>query len=116
MKKFVAVFMGNAHSIEKWNAMEENSRKEKEKQGISAWYSWVEKNKKNIVEMGCPLGKTKSVNERGVAEFKNEITAYTVVQAESHDAAAKLFINHPHFSIFPGDRIEVMECLDIPGM
>jgi len=38
-----------------------------------------------------------------------------VVQAETHEAAAKLFLNHPHFSIFPGDSIEVMENLPIPG-
>ena len=30
--------------------------------------------------------------------------------------AAKLFLNHPHFMIFPGDRVEVMECLPIPGL
>jgi hypothetical protein len=28
----------------------------------------------------------------------------------------KLFENHPHFTIFPGEAIEVMECLPIPGM
>jgi hypothetical protein len=44
------------------------------------------------------------------------MTAFTVVQAESHDAAAKLFVNHPHFTIFPGDAVEVMECLPIPTM
>jgi hypothetical protein len=43
------------------------------------------------------------------------MTAYTVVKAESHEAAAKLFVNHPHFMIFPGDGIEIMECLPIPS-
>jgi hypothetical protein len=36
--------------------------------------------------------------------------------AESHEVAAKLFLNHPHFAIFSGDNIKVMECLPIPGM
>jgi len=26
----------------------------------------------------------------------------------------RLFENHPHFSIFPGDAVEVMEVLPIP--
>jgi hypothetical protein len=26
-----------------------------------------------------------------------------------------LFLKHPHFSIFPGDSIEIMEVLPIPG-
>jgi hypothetical protein len=39
----------------------------------------------------------------------------TVVRAESHEAAAKLFENHPHFTHFPGESIEVMPVLPIPG-
>ena len=35
---------------------------------------------------------------------------------ESHEAAAQLFLNHPHFTIFPGESVELMECLPIPGM
>jgi hypothetical protein len=27
-----------------------------------------------------------------------------------------MFEGHPHFTIFPGESIEVMECLPIPGM
>jgi hypothetical protein len=42
------------------------------------------------------------------------MSAYTIVRADSHDAAAKLFENHPHFTIFPGDSVEVMPVLPIP--
>jgi len=31
------------------------------------------------------------------------------------DAAARLFVNHPHFTILPGDSVEIMECLPMPG-
>ena len=37
-----------------------------------------------------------------------------MVRADSHEAAAKMFLNHPHFAIFPGDAVEVMEVLPIP--
>ena len=66
--------------------------------------------------MGAPVGKTKQINADGITDIRNSIAAYTVVKAESYDAAAKLFLNHPHFAIFPGDSVEVMECLPIPGM
>lgn len=33
---------------------------------------------------------------------------------ESHEEAAKLFISHPHFKIFPGESVEIMECLPMP--
>ena len=37
------------------------------------------------------------------------------VRADSHEAAAKLFENHPHFTIFPGESVEVMPVLPIPA-
>jgi hypothetical protein len=39
-----------------------------------------------------------------------------IVKAESHEVAAKMFQEHPHFTIFPGDGVEIMECMPIPGM
>jgi hypothetical protein len=44
------------------------------------------------------------------------MAGFIVVKAESHEAAARLFEGHPHFAIFPGDSVEVMECLPVPGM
>jgi hypothetical protein len=38
-----------------------------------------------------------------------------VVCADSHEAAATLFENHPHFMIFPGESVEVMPVLPIPA-
>jgi len=46
---------------------------------------------------------------------RNNMTAFTVVRAESHEDAAKLFEDHPHFTIFPGESVEIMECLPMPG-
>ena len=65
--------------------------------------------------MGGPLGKTKRVDSSGVADISNELAGFTVVRAASHEAAAKLFENHPHFAIFPGERVVVMPVLPIPG-
>ena len=67
-----------------------------------------------IVDQGTPLGKTKRASKQGIADFKNGMTGYVIVQAESHAAAAKLFDNHPHFTVFPGDSVEIMECLPLP--
>jgi DNA/RNA endonuclease YhcR with UshA esterase domain len=62
------------------------------------------------------LGKTKKITQRGIEEVSNEMGAFTVVRAESNEAAAKLFENHPHFTIFPGESVEVMSVLPIPGV
>ena len=76
---------------------------------------WGTANAAAIVDQGSPLGKTKRASARGVSDSKNALTGYAIVQAESHEAAARLFESHPHFTIFPGDSGEIMECLPLPG-
>lgn len=79
-----------------------------------AWGQWVETHEAAIVDTGAPLGKTKRISGQGIADMKNAMVAYAIVQADSHQAAARLFEKHPHFMIFPGESVEVMECLPIP--
>jgi hypothetical protein len=114
MKKFLATYVGSASAFDKWKLMDEAKRKQQETAGKEAWGKWVKTNEKAIVDSGSPVGKTKRVSAKGISDIRNEIGAYTVVQAESHEAAAKLFENHPHFMIFPGEAVEVMECLPMP--
>ncbi len=116
MKKFLATYMGTASAMAEWKKMDEDKRKRQEKAGKEAWWKWVTENQKSILDQGTPLGKTKRISKQGISDTKNEVGAYTIVQAESHEAAAKLFENHPHFTIFPGEAIEVMECLPMPEM
>jgi hypothetical protein len=84
--------------------------------GIAAWHKWMADNAASVVTAGGPLGKTMKIGRDGIADIRNRMAGDIIVQAESHDAAAKLFEGHPHFSIFPGDSVEVMECLPIPAL
>ena len=114
---FLAVFLGSKTSpqMNAWNALPETERRTKEQRGMAAWHAWVAKHQGAIVEMGGPLGKTKKVDKAGIADISNVMGAFTVVRAESHEAAAKIFEGHPHFTIFPGESIEIMPILPIPG-
>lgn len=114
---YLAVFLGSktGPQMTAWNALPESERKQREREGIAAWKAWVEKHQGAILEMGGPLGKTKKVDAKGVADIANELGAFTVVRAASHEAAAKMFENHPHFAIFPGERVEIMPVLPIPA-
>jgi hypothetical protein len=116
MKKFCAIYLGTQAAMEKWKKLDDATRKQREQKGMQAWQDWANKNKSAIVEMGSPLGKTKRADASGIKDTSNAMAAWTIVQAESHEAAAKLFENHPHFTIFPGDAVEIMECLPLPGM
>jgi hypothetical protein len=114
---YLAVFVGSKTSAKfaAWNALSGAERKAREKAGIAAWKAWVEKHQAALAEMGGPLGKTKRVGADGIADVGNEMGAFTVVRAASHEAAAKMFENHPHFAIFPGEAVEIMPVLPIPG-
>jgi hypothetical protein len=83
--------------------------------GGQAWGEWMARHAGQIVDAGGPLGKTKRISAAGIEDSHNHIAAYVIVEAEDHEAAARLFEGHPHFSIFPGDGVEVMPCLPIPG-
>jgi len=116
MTKFLAIYVGTAAAFEKsgWNKMNEAKRKELEASGMRAWMDWGATNAAVIVDQGAPLGKTKRASREGIADTKNSTTGYVIVEAESHEAAARLFDNHPHFTVFPGDSVEIMECLPMP--
>lgn len=117
MKKFLAIYIGSEAAFERsqWNALDEKQRQAREASGIKAWMDWGADHCAAILDQGSPLGKTKRAAPEGITDIKNVMTGYVVIQAESHDAAAKLFENHPHFTVFPGDSVEIMECLPLPG-
>jgi len=117
MKNFLAVYIGTEAALERseWTQISEAKRKEREALGMKAWMAWGETHKTAIVDQGTPLGKTKRSSPEGLADIKNVMVGYVIVRAESHEAAARLFENHPHFTIFPGDSVEIMECLPLPG-
>jgi hypothetical protein len=115
MKTYLAVFTGSPTAMARWETISEPERQRKQMEGVAAWKRWVSENAASIVEMGGPLSRTKLVSPNGVSDIRNNLGAFTIVQAESQDAAARLFLNHPHFTIFPGEGVEVMEVLPIPG-
>jgi hypothetical protein len=96
--------------------MDEAERKKRQGSGMDAWMRWGREHEKSIVDTGTPLGKTKRVDASGVSDTSNMMTGYVIVEAQSHEAAARMFANHPHFSIFPGEAVEIMECLPMPRL
>jgi hypothetical protein len=114
---YLAVFLGTKTSprMTAWMARPEAERLAREREGIAAWHAWMATHQAAVSDVGGPLGKTKKIGAAGVEDVTNQMAAFVVVRAESHEAAAKMFENHPHFTIFPGDSVEIMPILPVPA-
>lgn len=112
MSKFFVLYLAPVASIEKMMA---NSSKEDMQKGMDSWMGWMNNHKSDLADMGAPLGKTKRVTASGVTNVKNEVTGYSIVEAESHDAAAKMMEGHPHLQM-PDAYIDIVAVMPIPGM
>ena len=111
MTKFLALYLGSASP----HAASAPPSEETIGKGMAAWTGWMAQHASQIVDSGGPLGKTKKASKAGTSDTRNNVTGYVIIEAPSHDAAVKMFEGHPHFAIFPGESVEVMECLPIPG-
>lgn len=115
MNKYAVIFNLPAASVENWVAtVDEETRKQQAQEMMASWKSWVEANKSSIVDEGTALGKTKRVTTEGIADVRNDMNWFMMVTADSHEAAAELFKQHPHLQI-PGVYIDVMNA-SFPGM
>lgn len=118
MKKYLAVYIGSqsGQNFTKWNALDESEKKNQMDLGKKAWMAWAQANSRSILDHGGPLGKTKHIDNEGIKDTRNHLTGYAIVEADNQEAAAAMFLKHPHFSIFPGDSVEVVEILQMPTL
>jgi hypothetical protein len=113
MTKFLVLYMANPADMEK---IMRDSTPEQQKKGMEAWMKWMGEHQASLVDRGAPVGKTKRVDAKGASETKNSVCGYSIVQADSADAAARLFNkDHPHLQM-PGAWLEVVEIMQVPGM
>lgn len=105
MKFFVTYQMPYA-VMDEWFKLPEEERKAQEQQMQAEWNAWMEAHKDVLTET-AGVGKPKKVTGDTVEDARNDIMMYSFVEAESHETAAEMFKNHPHF-VIPGGWIEVM--------
>ena len=112
MKTFLALYMG---SLSTGATTPADLSEETIAAGMKAWNDWMTRHADAVVVAGGPVGKTMMASKAGISATRNAVSGFVIVQAETHEAATALFEGHPHFAIFPGESVEVMECLPIPG-
>lgn len=115
MQQFIVLYMAPAKVLEDWAKTDPEKRKTEEKKMQEDWGAWMKAHAKMFAGKTAGVGKTKRVTSSGVADAKNDIMLYSIVEASSHEAAAKEFEGHPHLGI-PEAWIDIMPLNYLPGM
>jgi len=113
--RFLVTYLAPASVIAEWKKTEPETRKAAEEKMQAQWKKWMSDHAKIFADFGAGVGKTKAVRSDGTSDTKNDIMLYSIVEADSHEAAAKTFEDHPHLQI-PQSSIEIMEIHSLPGM
>ena len=97
--------------LDKWMQKPTEEREPVETEFKQKWDAWLEGHKDAVLKT-IAIGKVKEVTADGIQDARNEMMLSSYVQAESLEAAADIFKDHPHLSM-PGGRIEVVETRDM---
>lgn len=115
MKKFLVLFLTPIEVMEDWTKIDTLEKKTTEAKMKSEWATWIQHNAGSVVEKPAGAGKTKIVTQAGIADARNDVMVWAVVNAPSPDQAAAMFKAHPHLQI-PESSIEIMEINQLEGM
>ena len=108
MVRFLAVYLMKPEDLARFRAMPKAEQDAIDAAGVPQWAEWEAKHAASLPNRGGMVGKTLRVSKAGTAPASNDICGYVVVEAETVEAAAKLFENHPHFATFPGSSVDIM--------
>jgi hypothetical protein len=110
MGRYLAILTGAATEADKARLTDEQQA-----EFMAAWAAWAQAHQSALVDPGAPLFRKRRLTGHGVETFEDGKVAYSIVEADSHDAAVEVFRGHPHLALLPGNSIEVLECPPLPG-
>jgi hypothetical protein len=113
-KKFLALYLAPAQVLADWAKTDSTTRQAAEEKMRTEWQLWM-RDHAQMISVTEAAGKTKSITSSGLSDTRNDIMLYSIVEAESHDIAAKAFERHPHLQI-PQSSIQVTEIRPMGAM
>src|SRR5262249_29440154 len=112
MPKFLVLYNSSVPAAE----MMANVTPEQAQAGMETWTAWARKWGSAIADMGSPVGNGQRVTGESVSQGPSEVTGYSIVEADTAEAAAQMFVGHPHFLTPADTSIDVLEALPMPGV
>jgi hypothetical protein len=111
MPRFLAVYTMKPEDLASFRSRPKAEQEATDAIGLRQWSAWEERNAAFILDRGGMVGKTTRITKDGITEAVNPFCGYLVVEAETADDAARLFHDHPHITVFPGDGVDIMPFL-----
>lgn len=117
MPHFLAAFTMTRADLAKFRAMPKAEQDAVDAKGLAEWEAWDKRHAAAIVNHGGMVGKTTRITRDGtIAPATNDFCGYIIIEAETAEAAAALFADHPHIRTFPGDGVDIMPFLAGPDL
>ena len=110
MEKFMVLYYA---PMEAMQSMATATPEEKEA-GMEAWMAWKEKAGDAVLDFGSPCMPGEICGADGnFSPALNEITGYSIMQANSIDGLKEMLKDHPHLAWWDGCKIEVKSCIQM---
>lgn len=108
MKKFLVLYESSTSATQQMAS----ATPEQAKAGMDAWMAWASRAGNAIVDLGSPLGNGAKVANGTSGTADSKVAGFSVLQADSKQAALALLDKHPHFMV-PGNTVTVLEYLPL---
>jgi len=108
MSRFMMIYKGEATDM--------SDMTEEQAAGVMAkWAAWMEKVGPALADIGTPFGPGASVVDDGSSGTSASLTGYSIVEADSLDAATALADGHPYLSEGQGNyAVDIFELMPVP--
>ena len=108
MAKFIMIYRGQATDMSEMTP-------EQGAEVLAKWQAWMGKVGPALADVGSPFGPGTNLVDDGSTGPALATTGYSIVEAESLDAALKLADGHPYLSEGKGNfSMDIFELMPVP--
>ena len=110
MAKYLVLYRSSVDAMQQMSS----ATPEQAQEGMLMWLDWASKAGSALADLGAPLAPAGRVPSGANGDSGLPIAGFSVLEADSVEAATGLLQGHPHLHA-PGAVIEVLEYLPVPG-
>lgn len=110
--KFLVLFSCAENSLkhQEWMKLGPETQQDLLFKGAASQEEWTKKYASKVKAESGSLGNTTiGIDSNGIHEIPSKYGKFIIVEANSREEAATMFLDHPHFKFFPGDGVEILE-------